>query len=40
MEFIEMLAWVFIGFVPTLGLGNVLWSHFEKRKENLIPLSV
>jgi hypothetical protein len=33
MEFIEMIAWVCIGFAPTLGFGNLIWSLVDKRKE-------
>jgi hypothetical protein len=35
-----MIAWISIGFVPTLGVGSAFWSHLEKRKEKLIPPSV
>ena len=34
MEFIESIGWILLGFVPTLGVGNALWSRFDKRKEN------
>ena len=37
MELIEMIAWVLLGFAPTLGVGNVLWSHFDKRRDKSIP---
>jgi hypothetical protein len=36
MEFIEMIAWVFLGFALTLAIGNVLKSHFDKRKDRSI----
>ena len=37
MEFIESIGWILLGFVPTLGVGNALWSWFDKRKEKSIP---
>ena len=41
MYFIEMIAWFTFGFAPTLGIGNVLWSHFDKMKgEKLIPWKI
>jgi hypothetical protein len=41
MEFIEMIAWISIGFVPTLGVGNALLSCFDKTKgEKLIPWKI
>ena len=40
MEFIEMIAWLCVGFIPTLGLGNMIWSRVDKRKEKPIPWSV
>ena len=27
-----MIAWIMLGFVPTLGFGNVVMSRFGKRK--------
>jgi hypothetical protein len=32
MEFIEMIAWICFGFAPTLGIGNFIWSRYDKRK--------
>ena len=32
MEFIEMIAWLCVGFIPTLGLGNMIWSWVDKKK--------
>ena len=40
MEFIEIIAWLCVGFIPTLGLGNLIWSRVDKRKEKPIPWSV
>ena len=36
MEVIESIIWMLLGFAPTLAVGNVLWSHFDKRKEKSI----
>jgi len=38
MHLIEMIAWICVGFVPTLGFGNIFWSRFDRRKTN--PWSV
>ena len=40
MEFIEIIAWLCVGFIPTLALGNLIWSRVDKRKEKPIPWSV
>jgi hypothetical protein len=40
MYIIEMIAWFTFGFAPTLGIGNAVWSHFDKKRGNLIPWKI
>jgi hypothetical protein len=32
MELIEIIGWVMLGFIPTLGFGNAVMNRFNKRK--------
>jgi hypothetical protein len=40
MQFIEIIAWITLGFVPTLGLGNIILSRLDKRNETSIPWEI
>lgn len=40
MQFIEIIAWITLGFVPTLSVGNLILSRRGKRNETPIPWEI
>ena len=37
MEFLEIIVWTCLGFVPTLGVGSLMLSEYDKIKHKDLP---
>jgi hypothetical protein len=40
MHYIEILAWIIVGFAPVVGIGIFKWSRYRKIEDEKIPWEI
>jgi hypothetical protein len=40
MPYIEILAWIVVGFAPTIGIGVFKWSRYRNKGNEKIPWEI